>query len=164
MPNGSSSRRHRTAWRAIPIIRVMVGAVFFFEGLQKFMYPAVRGPGRFETIGFPMPEVLGYSVGTLETLCGALLIIGLYTRGSALVTATIMIVAIITTKIPVLLGYSFGPFALRDVPFYGFLSMVHEMRTDWAMLLGSVFLLITGAGPWSFDGWRRRHSATRSDL
>jgi uncharacterized membrane protein YphA (DoxX/SURF4 family) len=29
--------------------------------------------------------------------------------------------------------------------------MAHEARTDWSMLLGSVFLLIVGAGPWSLD-------------
>ena len=32
-----------------------------------------------------------------------------------------------------------------------FWNMAHEARTDWAMLLGSVFLLIVGAGPWSVD-------------
>ena len=29
--------------------------------------------------------------------------------------------------------------------------MAHEARTDWAMLLGSIFLLLVGAGPWSLD-------------
>jgi uncharacterized membrane protein YphA (DoxX/SURF4 family) len=49
-----------------------------------------------------------------------------------------MLVAISTTKIPML---------LKD----GFWKMAHEARTDWAMLLGSVFLLIVGAGVWSLD-------------
>lgn len=28
-----------------------------------------------------------------------------------------------------------------------------ESRTDWSMTLGSLFLLIAGAGPWSLDAW-----------
>jgi hypothetical protein len=29
--------------------------------------------------------------------------------------------------------------------------MLHDSRTDWAMLLGSIFLLIKGGGRWSLD-------------
>ncbi|MFW6277655.1 MAG: hypothetical protein ACOC1J_03200 [Prolixibacteraceae bacterium] len=39
-------------------------------------------------------------------------------------------------------GKSFGPFNLRELNTYGFWSMAHEMRTDFAMWLGSLFLLI----------------------
>lgn len=58
------------------LIRLMVGFVFFTEGLQKFIYPALRGAGRFESIGFPFAHFLGYWVGTFETLCGALILVG----------------------------------------------------------------------------------------
>ena len=61
-----------------------------------------------------------------------------------------------TTKIPILFGRDLGPFAVRDLDRYGFWSMAHESRTDFAMLLGSVFLLIVGAGPWSVDARLRR--------
>lgn len=30
-------------------------------------------------------------------------------------------------------------------------AMAHEARTDWCMLLGSVFLMLAGAGAWSID-------------
>jgi uncharacterized membrane protein YphA (DoxX/SURF4 family) len=62
-----------------------------------------------------------------------------------------MLVAILTTKIPILLGYGFWGFSLRNVPYYGFWGMIHESRTDLSMLLGSLFLLIVGAGAWSVD-------------
>jgi uncharacterized membrane protein YphA (DoxX/SURF4 family) len=62
-----------------------------------------------------------------------------------------MTVAIIVTKIPIAFGESFGPFILRDLSTYGFWSMTHEMRTDWAMWLGSLFLMIKGGGKWSLD-------------
>jgi len=71
-----------------------------------------------------------------------------------------MTVAILTTKIPVWLGYGFGPFEVRDAPSYGFLSMVHEMRTDWAMLLGSIVLLLFGGGPWSLDHQSGKQTAS----
>lgn len=37
------------------LIRLMVGAVFLSEGIQKFLFPEDLGPARFEKIGFPDP-------------------------------------------------------------------------------------------------------------
>lgn len=142
--------------KATVLVRLMVGAVFLSEGLQKFLLPALRGAGRFQRMGFPSPEFLGPFVGSFETVCGALVLAGLLTRLAALPLVAIMLVAIATTKIPVLLGHGFGPFGVRDLPAYGFLAMAHEMRTDWAMLLGSLTLLWAGAGPWSLDRWLSR--------
>ncbi|MFB6232380.1 MAG: DoxX family protein [Salinibacter sp.] len=143
------------AWRVLPLIRLMVGAVFLSEGIQKFLYPALRGPGRFANMGWPVPELLANFVGVVEVTCGALILFGLYTRLAAAGTATIMTVAIVTTKIPIWLGAGFGPFEVRTLSQYGFWSMAHAIRTDWAMLLGSLVLLIAGAGPWALDAWRR---------
>ena len=133
------------------LIRLMVGAVFLSEGIQKFLYPAVRGPGRFEGMGFPNPEFWGNFVGVFEILCGALLLTGLITRGAAFAMLVNMTVAIVVTKIPIAFGESFGPFNLRELNTYGFWSMAHAMRTDFAMWLGSLFLLIKGGGRWSLD-------------
>ncbi|MEX0778517.1 MAG: hypothetical protein WD491_07775 [Balneolales bacterium] len=80
-----------------------------------------------------------------------LILLGLITRGGALMTFSIMTVAIIVTKIPIAFGESFSPFVLRDLNTYGFWSMAHEMRTDWAMWLGSLFLIFKGGGKWSID-------------
>lgn len=44
---------------AIVLIRLMIGAVFLSEGIQKFLFPADVGAGRFEKIGLPSPEILG---------------------------------------------------------------------------------------------------------
>lgn len=62
------------------LIRLIVGAVFLSEGIQKFLFPALRGAGRFEKIGLPSPEFLGCFVATFEILCGVLILLGLLTR------------------------------------------------------------------------------------
>jgi putative oxidoreductase len=120
------------------LIRLIVGAVFLSEGIQKFLFPAIRGAGRFEKIGLPSPEFLGSFVGAFEILCGALILLGLFTRLASIPLIIIMLVAIATTKSEVLANQ-------------GFWEMMHGSRTDWSMLLGSIFLLIKGGGYWSID-------------
>ena len=137
--------------RATILVRLLVGLVFLSEGIQKFVFPAALGPGRFETIGLPMPEILAYFVGCVEIGCGSLLVLGLLTRPAALILAVNISVAILSTKIPILLGHGFWGFHLKEMARYGFWAMAHESRTDFCMLLGSLFLLIVGGGLWSFD-------------
>ena len=141
------------------LIRVAVGVVFLSEGIQKFIYPDEIGAGRFAKIGIPSPETMGPLVGIVEVLCGALLLLGLLTRVAAAPLIGVMVVAILTTKIPILLGHDLGPFRVRQLDQYGFWSMAHESRTDFAMLLGSVFLLIVGAGRWSVDATLARRGS-----
>ena len=63
--------------RSVVLIRLLVGAVFLAEGIQKFLFPATLGVGRFVQIGLPAPEFLAPFVGVVEIICGALLIVGL---------------------------------------------------------------------------------------
>ncbi len=133
------------------LIRIMVGAVFLSEGIQKFLYPEIRGAGRFEGMGMPIPEFLSYFVASFELVCGVLILFGLLTRLAVIPTLIIMTVAIITTKIPILLGHGFWGFNIRELSQYGFWAMAHAMRTDFAMWLGSLYLLLVGAGPYSID-------------
>lgn len=137
--------------KSVLLIRLMVGGVFFFEGIQKFLYPADLGAGRFARIGIPAPELMGPFVGGVETICGALLMAGLLTRLAAIPLLINISVAIVSTKIPILLGHGFWTFTLAKLPRYGFLSMMHEGRTDFCMFLGLIFLILVGAGPISID-------------
>jgi len=134
------------------LVRLLVGLVVFFpEGIQKLVFPNILGAGRFANIGIPYPEIMGPFVGVVETICGALIILGLLTRVAAVPLIIIMIVAIVSTKIPILLGYDFWIFHVPKLPRYGFWSMLHEARADFCMLLGSLYLLIEGGGKWSLD-------------
>ena len=123
---------------SVVLIRLLVGAVFLSEGIQKFLFPNDLGVGRFVKIGIPAPQVIAPFVGIVETVCGTLIVLGLLTRIAAIALIVDMLVAISTTKIPILLKS-------------GFWAMAHEARTDYAMLLGAVFLLIVGAGRASMD-------------
>jgi len=116
----------------------MVGWVFLSEGIQKFLYPAALGVGRFEKIGIPAPGFFGPFVGVVEIVCGSLLVIGLLARLASVPLLIDISVAIATTKVPMLAKS-------------GFWSMMHEGRTDFCMVLGLLFLLIVGAGAKSFD-------------
>ena len=136
---------------AVILIRLVVGGVFLSEGIQKFVYPEDLAAGRFARIGIPSPQVMGPFVGAVEVVCGVLIIIGLLTRLAAIPLIIDMLVAITSTKIPILLGHGFWRFSLAKLPAYGFWPMLHEARTDFAMLLGSLFLLIVGAGALSLD-------------
>jgi uncharacterized membrane protein YphA (DoxX/SURF4 family) len=147
---------------SVILIRLVVGAVFLTEGIQKFLYPGEVGAGRFAKIGIPNPEFMGPFVGVVETVCGALILLGLLTRLAAIPLIINMLVAIVSTKIPILLGYGFWGFSLRSVPYGGFWGMAHEARTDWSMLLGSIFLLIVGAGSLSLDRHLSGASGPRS--
>lgn len=120
------------------LIRLMVGAVFLSEGIQKFLFADKLGAGRFAKIGIPNPDFFGPFVGCFEILCGGLILLGLFTRLAAIPLIIIMLVTVATTKAEVL---------AKD----GFWEMMHGSRTDWAMLLGSIFLLIKGGGKWSID-------------
>ena len=136
---------------AVILIRLMVGAVFFSEGCQKFLYASEAGTARFARIGIPFPEMTAPFVGVVEIVCGLLLIVGLLTRLAAVPLIIDITVAIVSTKIPILLGYGFWGFSLSHTAYGGFWGMAHEARTDYCMFLGALFLLTVGAGPWSLD-------------
>ncbi|MGA7329471.1 MAG: DoxX family protein [Rhodomicrobium sp.] len=139
-----------TGWSIL--VRLLVGlAVFLPEGIQKLMFPDILGAGRFANIGIPYPELMGPFVGIVEIICGTLIILGLFTRLAAIPLIVIMIVAIVSTKVPILLGEDFWIFHLPKLARYGFWSMMHEARTDFCMLLGSLYLMLDVAGAWSLD-------------
>lgn len=128
------------------LIRLAVGAVFLSEGIQKFLFADEQAAGRFATIGIPAPGFFGPLAAVTETACGALVLAGLLTRLAVLPLLIDMVLALALTKVPILWGGS------ADKPeAHGFWDMAHEARTDWAMLLGVLFLLTVGSGRWSLD-------------
>ena len=120
------------------LIRLVVGLVFLTEGIQKFLFPELLGTGRFLQIGFNHPAFFACFTGTFEIICGTSVLLGLFTRLVSVPLFIIMMVAFVTTKWPILMHK-------------GFWAMAHEYRTDFAMTLLLVYLIIYGGGRWSLD-------------
>ena len=135
---------------AVTLIRLAVATVFVSEGVQKFLFPAATGAGRFAKIGIPAPELMGPFIGVVEIVCGALVLVGLFTRLAALLLMANMTVAILSTKVPILIGHGYWRFAAPTGK-TGLWGMLHEARTDFSMWLSCTFLLLVGAGPSSLD-------------
>lgn len=120
----------KAARNPVLLIRIMVGITFLGEGIQKFLYPLELGTGRFEKIGIPYPHLMAPFVGGVEIVFGSLILLGFFTGLATIPLLIDIVVAIITTKIPML--------ATK-----GFWGAFHEARTDYSMLLGLLFLLIS---------------------
>jgi putative oxidoreductase len=142
------------AGRAVVLIRFYVGLIFVGEGLLKFLRPETLGSGRFEKAGIPAGAFFANLDGMVEIACGALILAGLLVRLATLPMIVDMIGALAITKLPLLWG---------SAPLYpkegGYWDFFHEGRLEIAMLCGSLFLLIVGAGGCSFDAARMNRAA-----
>ena len=129
----------------IILIRIVVGLIFLSEGILKFLYPEIYGTGRFEKIGFSDPAFWAYFTGTFEILCSIFLLLGFLMRIASIPLIIVMLTAFVTTKWPILISK-------------GFWTMAHEYRTDFAMTILLVYLLLYGAGKFSIDSMISRSS------
>jgi uncharacterized membrane protein YphA (DoxX/SURF4 family) len=142
---------------AVVLIRLYVGLIFAGEGILKFVRPDALGPGRFIKAGIPAGSFLAYLDGVFEIGCGLLILVGLFTRLATLPMIVDMLGALGITKVPLL--WSQAPLYPKEGGFWDFF---HEGRLEVAMLCGSVFLLVVGAGTFSLDArMNRAESATR---
>jgi uncharacterized membrane protein YphA (DoxX/SURF4 family) len=142
------------------LIRVIVGLVFLTEGVLKFVRPVELGTGRFIEIGLPFPHLLATVVGGMEIAGGAAILFNIYAGDAAAMLLVVILTALVTTKLPILLGRPLGPFALAKLPAYGWLSFLHEARVDLCMIFGCLAVFLD-------SGWRigrKRHWYQSRDL
>jgi uncharacterized membrane protein YphA (DoxX/SURF4 family) len=137
----------------------MAGGVFLWEGVMKFVFVS-QGVGRFTKLGMPFPHFTADFVGYLEIVGGLLLLSGLMTRLIAIPFIMEMIVAILSTKIPMYLGTSPLPLP-PSPPQVGMWAVLHEVRSEYAQLLTTAFLLINGPGKWSLDALLQRNRGAK---
>jgi len=134
------------------LIRVIVGVVFLTEGILKFVRPGELGVGRFAHIGLPWPHLLAPFAGAVEIAAGGALILSFFAGDAALLLLIVILTAIVTTKVPILLGHHVGPFGPPKLDHYGVLSFIHEARTDLAMLFGLMAILLDSGMRMSLRG------------
>ena len=124
------------------LIRIIVGLVFLLEGALKFLRPEELGAGRFAAIGLPFPTHLAPLVGGIEIGGGLAILLNFYAGDAALALLAVILIALITTKFPILLGRPLGSFPLDKLSHYGWLSFFHQARTDLLMIFGLLAVLI----------------------
>src|SRR5215510_8708698 len=144
---------------SVLFLRLMAGGVFLWEGILKFVY-VNQGVGRFTKLGMPFPHFTADFVGYLEIFGGLLLLSGLITRLIAIPFIIEMIVAILSTKISLYLGTSSLPLP-PSLSQFGMWVVLHEVRSEYAQLLTTAFLLVNGPGKWSLDTLLQRKRSTR---
>jgi uncharacterized membrane protein YphA (DoxX/SURF4 family) len=124
------------------LVRVVMGLVFLMEGIFKFVLPDQLGTGYFAAIGLPLPNLLAPAVGAIEIAGGALILLNFYAGEAALALLAVSVAALVTTKLPILLGHPFGPFQPVKLLSYGWLSFLHEARIDLVMLMGALAVAV----------------------
>jgi len=111
-------------------IRLMLGGMLVSEGIQKL--PANHlGDNSY-------PDLVSLVPGGCEIICGALLILGMMTRLAVFPMIVGSLLAIVYAKTS-----SFQELDLWQV--------VRDAPTELPLLFGGTFLLIVGAGHFSFD-------------
>jgi putative oxidoreductase len=119
---------------ALSVFRVMFGLLFLCDGLSKL-------------IAWPAPDVIAvgqwpeYYAGWIETITGALIAVGLFTRAAAFVASGEMAVAYFTAHLP-----------------HGFFPASNGGDIAVAYCFGFLLLVFAGGGPYALDarrgGWR----------
>jgi uncharacterized membrane protein YphA (DoxX/SURF4 family) len=143
------------------LIRLMAGSVFFWEGIMKFVF-VNQGVGRFTKLGIPFPELTAHFVGILEITGGLMLVCGFLTRFICVPFIIEMIVAMLSTKIPMYLGTYPLPWPPAP-PQEGLWAVLHEIRSEYAQFICCVFLLMVGPGKWSLDQGLLGRSSKKTD-
>jgi len=124
---------------AFSALRIVAGAALFFHGAQKIL-------GWFATRAGPAAWTQVWVGGMIELVCGALVAVGLFTRGAAFLASGTMAVAYIQFHWKLqMTGGKFLPLVNQG-----------ELALIYCFLF--LFVFAHGPGAASVDGLRRRKS------
>jgi putative oxidoreductase len=125
----------RLAPYAGTVLRIAMGIVFIAHGMQKFNNGVDGFAGFLTSLNVPLPELMKWVVPLLEVGGGILLILGLATRGVALLLALQMVGTILLVKLDVGLIGEGGTGA----------------EIDLMLLAGAIALVFMGPGAAAVD-------------
>ena len=87
----------RLQWLPPTVARLTIGWVFLQTGWGK-LHSLPKVVGFFTELGIPAPQIQAPLAATAEFVCGALILIGLFTRVATLPLIVTMTVALLTAK------------------------------------------------------------------
>lgn len=123
------------------VLRVVLGGLFVWHGIDKFDTGIDMVEEGFRMLGVPAPALAAPVVAVTEIVAGVALIVGLLTRLAAAALGVILIGALIWAK-DILTDNGTGVLSGTPMPGY---------ELDLAYLAGLVALVFIGPGPWSID-------------
>ncbi|CAM3388856.1 DoxX family protein [Paenibacillus lupini] len=119
------------------IMRVVLGIIFVFHGVDKFQMGLSNVDAWFSSIG--IPGFLAYVVAPVELVGGILLIVGLFTRYVSGLLVVILLGAIITAKLSVgLLGN--GQMAGYELDLGFILVLLHLVVAETPLSIDRLFM------------------------
>ncbi|MGD9794353.1 MAG: DoxX family protein [Acidimicrobiia bacterium] len=118
------------------ILRVVIGGLFIWHGIDKFDVGIDMIETMFDSWGVPAPGVAAPVTAVLEIVGGIALVFGIGTRVFAMALSAVMIGAIIYVKADL------GVISSQPMP---------GAELDLAMLAGLIAVIISGPGRFSID-------------
>ena len=126
------------------LLRLGVGLIFLFSGLQKVLPGTAATVAYFSDLGIPWPGLLGPFVSYLELFGAVLLTMGLLTRLVSALFFCEMLVALLVVRIPIAADADSVADAFAAV------------RLEVLIAIVASCLVLLGGGRWSLDSVARR--------
>ncbi len=123
--------------------RILMSYLFLSDGWGK-LFNVIGTTAYFTGLGVPSPSVMAYLVGSLEVAVGVALIFGIATRYAAIVVFIFVLVATAIAH-----RYWTYPAEAQRAQFVQFAK-------NLAIMSGSLFVLVVGAGRFSIDAMLAR--------
>ena len=131
------------------LLRLGVGTVFLFAGLEKVARGTEFTTAYFSSLGVPLPELMAPVISWFELIGGACLLLGLATLLFAVLFALEMLFVILFIRLP----EASTAFSLVDA----FLTV----RLEMLLVLAATAIALLGSGRWSMDFLIRRRLSGR---
>lgn len=130
------------------VLRIVLGAVFLYHGVDKFVGGIGQIAGMFGNFGIPLPTASAWIVALVESFGGIALILGLGARAAAGLLIPVMLVAIIAVH---------GPNGFSNINVVGMTEQGPQFgMPGWEynlVLIGALAaVLLNGSGPLTVGG------------